>query len=545
MQFGLPSLSASGLFGALGGAPTLTPKASGGSRSAPGLAANAGLVWIPILAVVAWFRMDNLPGHGSGSTGACLAKVLWLHLLGFAGAAAGLWLLLGPSWEAILGKGRGYHAMWIALPVAVLVTLALLRYAAPSATRVRIKDQYAILKEKHTWVMTLLYIMTFGSFIGYANTLPNLIKDVFGFLPGLDAAGKPLPNANAPNALTYAWLGPLVGSLVRPVGGRLSDRFGGARVTQWSTVVMIGAAIGVAWTIHQARTAPSPETWFAPFLGLILLLFVTTGVGNGSTFRMIPIIFPPAKAGPVLGWTSAIAAYGGFIIPKAFGAQIEAHQPEVALYGFAAFYVLCRRELVVLRAPGRRGAVLTWDIRPSGALGRPPRPGRGRRRGGRGTVLPATTSATSRPADPLLPPDACGRARDRLPVLPRRRRAQPPRGDPEQQICMNCHKFVAAPLADVRAEDAAAAKAGARPGRSSRPRSRSSTGRWASGATASPSPGRSRSPCAGRRSTTSPTSSSSTIGPTWAPASRARPATAPSTPWRASASSATSAWAGA
>ncbi len=345
MQFGLPLAVSFGLFGALGGAPTLTPKASGGLPVGTEVwLQNAGLVWIPILAVLslwAWFRMDNLPGHGSGSTGACLAKVLWLHLLGFAGAAAGLWLLLGPSWEAILGKGRGYHAMWIALPVAVLVTLALLRYAAPSATRVRIKDQYAILKEKHTWVMTLLYIMTFGSFIGYANTLPNLIKDVFGFLPGLDAAGKPLPNANAPNALTYAWLGPLVGSLVRPVGGRLSDRFGGARVTQWSTVVMIGAAIGVAWTIHQARTAPSPETWFAPFLGLILLLFVTTGVGNGSTFRMIPIIFPPAKAGPVLGWTSAIAAYGGFIIPKVFGAQIEAHQPEVALYGFAAFYVLC------------------------------------------------------------------------------------------------------------------------------------------------------------------------------------------------------------
>lgn len=345
MQLGLPLAVSLGLFGALGGAPLLMPRAVGGSPAGTEVwLQNAGLVWIPILAGLslwAWLRMDNLPAHGSGSTGSCLAKVLWLHVLGFAGAAAGLWLLLGPSWESILGKGRGYHAMWIALPVAVLVTLALLRYAAPSATRSRIKDQYAILKEKHTWVMTLLYIMTFGSFIGYANTLPNLIKDVFGFLPGLDAAGKPIPNGNAPNALTYAWLGPLVGSLVRPVGGRLSDRFGGARVTQWSTVVMIASAIGVAWTIHQARTAPSPEAWFAPFLGLILLLFVTTGVGNGSTFRMIPIIFPPAKAGPVLGWTSAIAAYGGFIIPKVFGAQIEAHQPEVALYGFAAFYVLC------------------------------------------------------------------------------------------------------------------------------------------------------------------------------------------------------------
>ena len=78
-----------------------------------------------------------------------------------------------------------------------------------------------------------------------------------------------------------------------------------------------------------------------PFLILFLILFVTTGIGNGSTFRMIPIIFEPKQAGPVLGWTSAVAAYGAFIIPKVFGAQIKAGTPEYALYGFALYYLSC------------------------------------------------------------------------------------------------------------------------------------------------------------------------------------------------------------
>ena len=81
--------------------------------------------------------------------------------------------------------------------------------------------------------------------------------------------------------------------------------------------------------------------YFLPFLFLFLLLFITTGIGNGSTFRMIAIIFPKAQAGPVLGWTSAIAAYGAFLIPKIFATQIKAGTPQYALYGFAAYYLSC------------------------------------------------------------------------------------------------------------------------------------------------------------------------------------------------------------
>jgi NNP family nitrate/nitrite transporter-like MFS transporter len=256
--------------------------------------------------------------------------MLWLELLGFVGAAVGVFLLIS-DW----GNVPDLLKVFLVLLVAVGITLALMRYLTPKDTRDNLRGQFAIFGEKHNWVMTWLYTMTFGSFIGYSAAFPKLIQDVFGTLPDGSL------NANAPNPMAYAWLGPLVGSLIRPVGGWLSDRLGGARVTQWDTVVMIGSALGVAYFIQAARTAAQPEVYWWPFLGLFLLLFVTTGIGNGSTFRMIPIIFKPEQAGPVLGWTSAIAAYGAFLIPRIFGTQIKAGHAEYALYGFVAYYFTC------------------------------------------------------------------------------------------------------------------------------------------------------------------------------------------------------------
>lgn len=104
---------------------------------------------------------------------------------------------------------------------------------------------------------------------------------------------------------------------------------------------MIGAALGCAWVVRQANSSPEPQTWFLPFLLLFILLFATTGIGNGSTFRMIAIIFSKDLAGPVLGWTSAVAAYGAFIIPTIFAMQIKAGTPERALIGFSIYYVTC------------------------------------------------------------------------------------------------------------------------------------------------------------------------------------------------------------
>ena len=148
-------------------------------------------------------------------------------------------------------------------------------------------------------------------------------------------------NPNGPSALMFAWMGPFIGALIRPLGGWVADKLGGAMVTQVCSLVMVLSALGVAWYMHEAYNSVTPEEFFVPFFLLFLLLFAATGIGNGSTFRTIAMVFPKEQVGPVLGWTSAIAAYGAFYIPKVLGEQIKNATPEVALIGFAAFYGIC------------------------------------------------------------------------------------------------------------------------------------------------------------------------------------------------------------
>ncbi|MBI2646105.1 MAG: hypothetical protein HYW85_03605 [Deltaproteobacteria bacterium] len=271
--------------------------------------------------------MNNLQtaSQGLSSTLGAIGKVLFFMSLGALAAGIGLVFLLYLKWN-----------MWIVLPITVFLTVLFMKYFSPGELKSNLHKQFDIFHHKHNWVMTIIYTMTFGSFIGYSAAFPKLIQDIFGILPGGEI------NPNAPNPFAYAWLGPLVGSLVRPVGGWLSDKIeSGSKVTHWTTVAMIGAALGVAYCIVQAKGAQTPESYFLPFLILFLILFITTGIGNGSTFRSIPYIFEKHQAGPVLGWTSAVAAYGAFIIPNVFGAQIKNGHPEYALYGFSIYYGIC------------------------------------------------------------------------------------------------------------------------------------------------------------------------------------------------------------
>ena len=164
-----------------------------------------------------------------------------------------------------------------------------------------------------------------------------------------------LKNPNAPSALTYAWIGPFVGAAVRPLGGWISDKVGGSIVTQIISAVMVAASAGgglrddAGLRLGHAR-AVLPRCSSGGFL----VLFFASGIGNGSTFRTIGVIFDRQQAGPVLGWTSAVAAYGAFIAPVVIGAQIKAGTPQFAMYGFAIFYAVCLvLELVVLPARWR------------------------------------------------------------------------------------------------------------------------------------------------------------------------------------------------
>ena len=332
MQFLIPWVITFSLFGALSGDPYQYEAAGATSRM---WIQNAGLVWVPLLAlfsILAFFGMNNLPFHQVGSTPAAVAKYLWLTLLGFVGAAVGIVLLIVP-W----GPFPVLLKTFAVVIAAVVVTLAAMRYLTPRETRESLEEQFGIFKMKHNWIMTYLYVMTFGSFIGYANAFPKLIDDVFGVIRVGEQAGQ----ATGMSSAAYIWIGAGVGALIRPVGGWLSDKLGGARVTHWDTIVMIASTIGAGYVVSLALESPDPTQYFFPFLGLFIVLFATTGIGNGSTFRMIGVIFKKDNRGPVLGWTSAIAAYGAFLIPKIFATQIRAGTPQNALYGFAAYYATC------------------------------------------------------------------------------------------------------------------------------------------------------------------------------------------------------------
>ena len=294
---------------------------------------NAGWVWVPVLAIAAiaaFWGMNNvitgtpkLPNTLQGT-----GKTLYMVALGLVATSLGAYLLV------ILQIN-----MWIVLPVVIILTVMLMKYATPGEMKTNLNKQFAIFSNKHNWIMTVIYTMTFGSFIGFSAAFPKLCQDIFVYS---DPANPEFINPNAPNFLTWVFLGPVIGALVRPLGGWLSDKIdSGAKVTAASTLVQIIATLAVAYFIIQARSSPSPETYWWPFFACFMLLFLTTGIGNGSTFRSIPNIFNKEQAGPVLGWTAAIAAYGAFIIPKVFGQQINAGTPEYALYGFAVYYLIC------------------------------------------------------------------------------------------------------------------------------------------------------------------------------------------------------------
>jgi MFS transporter, NNP family, nitrate/nitrite transporter len=248
-------------------------------------------------------------------------------------------------------QGSEKRQMWLQNAGFIWVPFILLSTVAAwfgmndiASAKASFSDQAIIFRRRHNWLMCWLYLGTFGSFIGYSAGFPLLIKSQF-------------PEVNA---LTFAFLGPLIGAVIRPFGGWLSDKLGGAPVTFWNFIAMAIAVGGVLYFLPSGGSGGN----FYGFLVMFMVLFMTTGIGNGSTFRMIPVIFmtermreaegkgPAAQeqavrdankeAAAVLGFTSAIGAYGGFFIPKSYGTSISmTGGPEAALYLFIVFYVTC------------------------------------------------------------------------------------------------------------------------------------------------------------------------------------------------------------
>ncbi len=281
---------------------------------------------------------------GLGNLGVSLVQfavpaVVTVGMFGALGGEAQTWIR-GVEVRQLWLQNAGF--IWV--PFILLCALAAwfgmndLAPVGSSFTR-----QTVIFKRKHTWIMSWLYLGTFGSFIGYSAGFPLLLQSQF-------------PQANA---LSYAWLGPLVAALIRPLGGWLADELGGARVTLWTFIAMAVGVLGVLAFLPQSGQGGS----FYGFLAAFMLLFASSGIGNGSTFRMIPVIFmnqhlrssggnPEAEersiravnqeSAAVLGFASAIGAYGGFFIPISYGVSLSVSGAAVAaLAMFLIFYLSC------------------------------------------------------------------------------------------------------------------------------------------------------------------------------------------------------------
>ena len=348
MQIVVPLVMTLPLLGTLGGGSEMLVKESGWifgkiPAGTPTWIQNAGFTWVfslVPLALLCWFGMNNLKtvSPDTGNPIVAFAKVTWLYTLAFIPAIFGLWLYLPPP------TGVGLISMWVSIPLDIILALTIMKLAAFGPMREAVTKQYAIFRNKHTWSMTALYIVTFGSFIGFSMALPLAMKVIFDVIHVPDASGvmtHTQPNPNALPILAIAWIGPFVGAAVRPIGGWISDKWGGSIITQIVSAVMVVGSVAVGYVMKLAYASATPEQYFPMFLGLFLLLFAASGIGNGSTFRTIGVIFDRTQAGPVLGWTSAVAAYGAFVAPIVIGEQIKAGTPQLAMYGFAAFYGFC------------------------------------------------------------------------------------------------------------------------------------------------------------------------------------------------------------
>lgn len=253
----------------------------------------------------------------------------------------------GDPLNVVIGAHAG-ESLWLQNAALIWVPLIVLGALAAwfgmndiASAKSSFRDQAVIFRRKHTWLMCWLYLGAFGSFIGFAAGFPLLSGMLF---PEIDA-------------VRYAFIGPLLGALARPFGGVIADKFGGARVTLCVFLVMIVGVIGVM----QFLPGTANDGNFRGFFTMFLLLFIAAGIANGSTFRMVPVMFLTLRQralGPdhvaqaetegnresaaVLGFISAIAAYGGFFIPKAYGTSFGlTGGVDAALIGFVIFYVSC------------------------------------------------------------------------------------------------------------------------------------------------------------------------------------------------------------
>ncbi|MBI6338284.1 NarK family nitrate/nitrite MFS transporter [Proteus sp. PR00224] len=236
------------------------------------------------------------------------------------------------------------NAAWVWVPFLLFFTFAAwFGMNDLAANKASLSQQLPVLKRGHLWLLSILYLCSFGSFIGFSAGFAMLSKTQFPDIV----------------ILHYAFFGPLLGALARPVGGALSDKFGGIRVTLINFIIMAIFSALLFLTLPENGAGGS----FIAFYGVFMVLFLTAGLGSGSTFQMIAVVFRKitvdrmkaqgatdeaaqkeavTESAAALGFISAIGAIGGFFIPKAFGTSLAmTGSPAGAMKIFVLFYIAC------------------------------------------------------------------------------------------------------------------------------------------------------------------------------------------------------------
>ncbi len=254
---------------------------------------------------------------GVGNFGVSLIQFVtpWVVGFGLLGTTA-----LSPQQKADGSQIWLHNAGLVLIPWVILGGILAAVYLRDVPIEASFRNQLDIFREKHTWVMTAIYLMTFGAFSGFAAQLGLLIVNEYGGF------------ANAPDPLKFAFLGPLVGSATRALWGPLCDRFGGAI---WTLVA--GAGMTVSTLITVLFLSPTGVGQFGGFLTGMLAIFFFAGMGNAGTFKQMPMIFPRRQAGGVIGFTSSIAAFGPFLV----GIGLSAVAPRPFFLGCAVFFAVC------------------------------------------------------------------------------------------------------------------------------------------------------------------------------------------------------------
>ncbi len=268
---------------------------------------------------------------GIGNFGVSVAQFMTPAMLGVATyGASQVFTKTDSKTGEVLGTSEIYlqsAAFWY-VPLLIILAIASWYLVKSIPVKASFKEQLDIFSNKHTWFCTITYVMTFGGFSGLAAIFPLMIKTVYGDFP------------NAPDALKYAFLGPLIGASSRVLFGFIADKVGGAILT---TLTGIGLIIGCVAMVQMGLLTPTSVEQFPAFLYLMLFLFFITGMGNAATFRQYPIIFGhnPRQAAGVIGFTAAIAAFGPFIFAKSVSAFLTSTgNANGFFYTIAAFFTI-------------------------------------------------------------------------------------------------------------------------------------------------------------------------------------------------------------